>query len=346
MDFSRPDNARIINTLKVLNTLRRKDMSRAELSRELDINKVSISEITENLRKEGLVEDGEKDNTTLGRPSTKLTVSRKNGRVFSFIFSPSTVTASASNLKGGVLRFERFPKDENYLGQISSFLRKMTGDSPKVYGVTLVGAAENEIPDTFFPWPVIHSSLSETEARAEMNEEKAEKTLYISWSNNVAASYYESFLHYIPSFAHMKVTKGITCSCSMDGCLEAVISIPRLKAITGLTQTRQLLSSEGGITTLKNVLPSLVFAVAESVQAIGAERVVITGELSSMPDDLYTMINEKLHTLLPPDRRHVAVYKAKKGDKAALEGAGIIALDKFFYHSDVLDKLEDIENAL
>ena len=55
MDFSRPDNARKINRLKVLDALRKRDMSRAELSRELVINKVSVSEITDSLIKEGFV---------------------------------------------------------------------------------------------------------------------------------------------------------------------------------------------------------------------------------------------------------------------------------------------------
>lgn len=346
MDFSRPDNARTINTLKVLNALRTKDMSRAELSRELNINKVSISEITESLRKEGIVEDGEKDNTTQGRPSQKLTLSRKKGRVFSFFLSPHTITASASNLKGGVLRFERFPKDENYLEMISSFLKKMTSDNPLVYGVTLIGAGENEIPDSFFPWPVIRSSSAVSEARAELEEEKNAKTLYVSWGSRVEGVYYESFLHYIPTLGHMKVTKGIPCSCGMDGCLEAAVSTLRLKEVTGLSQVRALLSTDGGLTAIKNVLSLLVFAVMEASQATGAKRVVITGELSGAPDEIYSLINEKLHSVLPPNRRDVTVYRAKKGERGALEGAGIIALDEFFYHPDVLDKLNEIEKTL
>lgn len=86
MDFSRPDNARKINRLKVLNALRKGDLSRAELSREIVLNKVSISEITDALIKEGLIESGMKDMSTQGRPSTKLSIAKKNGRVFSFVF--------------------------------------------------------------------------------------------------------------------------------------------------------------------------------------------------------------------------------------------------------------------
>ena len=97
MDFSRPDNARKINRLKVLDALRKKDMSRAELSRELLINKVSVSEITDALIKEGFVYSGPLDNNTQGRPATILSIEKNGGRVFSFIFSYSNVVASASD---------------------------------------------------------------------------------------------------------------------------------------------------------------------------------------------------------------------------------------------------------
>ena len=61
MDFSRPDNARAINRLKVLSAIREHEvMTRAELSRLLLINKVSISEIVDNLIKQDLVKEGEK----------------------------------------------------------------------------------------------------------------------------------------------------------------------------------------------------------------------------------------------------------------------------------------------
>ena len=344
MDFSRPDNARTINRLKVLNALRKGDLSRAELSRELVINKVSISEITDALLKEGLIENGERDNTTQGRPSTKLTIAKKKGRVFSFIFSSSTVTASASNLSGQVLRFERFPKDDNMINQIASFIRKMTSDDPVVYGVTIVGS-EDEVPASAFPWPVTYTSAAVAQARAEMEGKKMEKTLFVSWGDEIEAAYEEKFLHYMPSFGHMKVSSGVTCSCGGNGCLSAVASGKRIKSMTGISQYRRLTTEEKGIIAIDDTLRDMALALAEAVQALGAESVVITGELSVMSDDLYASLNDKLRMMLPP-QREVKVLKSAKGDRSALEGAGIIALDEFFYHSEQLEKLNEIQASL
>ena len=344
MDFSRPDNARTINRLKVLNALRKRDLSRAELSRELVINKVSISEITDALLREGLIENGERDNTTQGRPSTKLTIAKRKGRVFSFIFTSSTVTASASNLSGQVLRFERFPKDDNMISQIASFIRKMTSDDPVVYGVTIVGG-ENEVPSSAFPWPVTYTSAAVAQARAEIEGRKMEKTLFVSWGDEIEAVYEEKFLHYIPSFGHMKVSSGITCSCGGNGCLSAVASGLRIKSVTGISQYRRLTTEEKGLLAIDDTLKDMALALAEAVQALGAENVVITGELSVMSDDLYATLNDRLKMMLPPSR-DVKIHKSEKGDRSALEGAGIIALDEFFYHSDKLEKLNEIQASL
>ena len=82
MDFSRPDNARLINKLKVLSFIREnKNVSRAELSRELLINKVSISEIVDSLIKEGLVKECGLLSLPSGRPSTLLDIDVKSGKV-------------------------------------------------------------------------------------------------------------------------------------------------------------------------------------------------------------------------------------------------------------------------
>ena len=343
MDFSRPDNARKINRLKVLNALRKGDLSRAELSREIVLNKVSISEITDALIREGLVESGAKDMSTQGRPSTKLSIAKKNGRVFSFVFSSSTVTASASNLTGQVLRFERFPKDDGMINQIAAFINKMTQDGTKVYGITIVGENKDSVPSSAFPWPVTYTSAAVAQARAEIETESNEKTLFVSWGDTIEGVYYERFLHYIPTLGHMKVTNGVMCSCGANGCLEAVASGLVLKKMTGITQYRHLTSEEKGLLAIDDVSKSVAFALSEAVQALGAEDVVITGELSSMPDDLCASISDRLKMTLPPLRGSVGVHKSKRGDKATLEGAGIIALDEFFYHSDLLKALDEIQ---
>lgn len=344
MDFSRPDNARKINRLKVLSVLRRRDISRAELSRELLINKVSISEIIDGLMKEGLIVSGPLDNTTSGRPATILSIDKNGGRVFSLVFSSSNVMASASDLKGNVLRYERFPRDENIVEYLSSFITKMTQDNPRVYGMTVIGT-EEDIPRDVFPWPVIYKGRAEAQAKgeAEGRTDLSPDTLFVSWGDEIEACWMKGEALSIPSFGHMKVTKGIKCRCGGDGCLEAVASGLVLKEKTGITQYRRLTTEEKGLIAIDDASSALSFALSEAVQATGAKDVVIMGEVSGMPKDLYASMEDKMKMALPPERRSVRILKSEKAEKALLEGAGIIALEEFFYHSNILRKLEEIQ---
>ena len=343
MDFSRTDNARKINRLKVLDALRKRDMSRAELSRELLINKVSVSEITDALIKEGFVVQGPLDNSTQGRPATILSIEKNGGRVFSFIFSSSNVVASASDLKGNVLRYERFPNDDSLGEYIGSFVKKMTQDNPRVFGVTVIGT-ENDIPKDVFPWPVIYKTKAEAQAKGEMEgRDDLKNTLFVSWGDEIEASWPKGGVSSIPSFGHMKVTKGIKCSCGGDGCLSAVASGRVIKETTGINQYRRLLTEEKGLLAVDDVSSAMAFALSEALQATGADSVMITGEMSNMPKDLYASVEDKMRMALPPERRSATVIKSEKADKALLEGAGLIALDEFFYHREILDKLYQIQ---
>lgn len=343
MDFSRPDNARKINRLKVLGALRKRDLSRAELSRELVINKVSVSEITDSLIKEGFVASGPLDNTTSGRPATILSIEKNGGRVFSFIFSDTNVIASASDLKGNVLRYERFPNDEALGDYIGSFLKKMTQDGARVFGVTVIGS-EKDIPSDVFPWPVIYRGRAEAMAKGEMEgRDDLSSTLFVSWGDEIEGCWPRGGVFSIPSFGHIKVTKGIECRCGGDGCLSCVASGRVIKEKTGISQYRRLLSEEKGLVAIDDISSAMAFALSQAVQATGAEKVMITGEMSLMPKDLYASIEDKMKMTLPPNRRSVRIIKSEKGDKALLEGAGLIALDQFFYHREILEKLNEIQ---
>lgn len=343
MDFSRPDNARIINKLKVLNALRHGEFSRAELSRELVINKVSISEISETLINQDLVEEGKKDNNTSGRPSIKLKIKKMRGRVFSLVFSSSTVTVSASDLCGNILRFERFLKDETMTENIASFINKMTQDNPTVYGMTIVSEEEIDIPKDTFAWPFTYEDKAFCYARAEEEKKEEENCLYISLSDTIEACYKNRFLSYIPTFGHIKVSNDTECFCGGTGCLNAFTSGLVLKNKSGINQYRKLITLERGLKEIYNVQPYLVLAIAEAVQANNAEKVVLCGELSLIDDSFYFLLNNQLKEILPPLRRNVEVVRNKNGDKGLLMGAGIIALDKFFYHTEILKELERIQ---
>ena len=71
---------------------------------------------------------------------------------------------------------------------------------------------------------------------------------------------------------------------------------------------------------------------------------MITGEFSSMKDENYAYLQERISSKLPPDRKDFVIFRSQCGESAAREGGGIAALERFFYQTELLEKLSSIEN--
>ncbi len=88
MLLHQPSDIRTINRLRVLNLIRsQRGLSRADISKELGLNKPSCSEIVNDLIGEGLVTEGEKTETASGRRPTPLMIA-KNGHLVVGIYGP------------------------------------------------------------------------------------------------------------------------------------------------------------------------------------------------------------------------------------------------------------------
>lgn len=338
MDFSRPDNARQINRLRILNILRQEKLSRAELSREILLSKVSISDIVESLLKDGYIVNANIDRMTAGRPATKLEINKNAGRAFAVEIKQSNVSVSISDALGRPLRFERFPRRDEMWQDIISMIDKLSQGN-KVLGVCFVLSENIDIPKLPFKYTTTTASIAQAKSEISIANTSLDNFYFVSWSDTIEAVFYNKNLIPIKSFAHMKVTKDAPCMCGSTGCLDAVASGYALKKKTGITNLRDLLETN----EIKESAKSMVFAISQAVQATGAKAVMILGELSKLSDDIYASMQTRLSLLLPPDRDDVFIYRSQCGERGSREGAAIIALEKFFYHTDIIDSLSALE---
>jgi DNA-binding Lrp family transcriptional regulator len=131
MKFTQPAAAREINRLRVLNLLAKdKEYSRADIARSLKLNKPSTSEIVEQLLKDGLVAETGKRETTTGRRPVAIALVADASLVLGVDMGSRNTSIALSDLKGNILRFERFPTTENpelkeLCSQVIRILRKM-----------------------------------------------------------------------------------------------------------------------------------------------------------------------------------------------------------------------------
>lgn len=343
MDFSRPDNARAINRLKVLSELRKGECSRAELSRRLGINKVSIGDMIQDLIAEGLVTEGMKDTSAPGRPGTLIAINKAAGRVFAFDIRTRSVSVSVSDTLGNILRFERFPRNKETGENLQHAIARMSaGTNVRIYGSAVVSVDE-DFDVSQFPGPVIHIPRAVAEASAELaRTENMDDFLFVSWSDTFDAAVFHSELIHLPTLAHMKAQKDGDCWCGGKGCLDATASGRTLMERSGAPSVRDLVRNPGYASVIKEAMRPLAVALSQAVQANASSSIMLTGELSALPDSAYAYLQSLLSSLLPPGR-DVTVFRSLAGEKGTREGAAIAALDIFFYRTQLLRRLAMIQ---
>ena len=343
MDFSRPDNARRINRLKVLSELRKGTCSKAELSRRLDINKVSIGEICQKMIEENLIVETGREQTLQGRPGTLLSINSKAGRVFSIEEGRASFSVAVSDLMGRILRYERLPKGDSFQGDIQKLISKMSAGDAVIYGAAIASDLDTAIE---LPFPAVRITRAEAEAGAEIARlGDLESFLFLSWSDSIAAAIMKNgMLIPLPEFPHIRAQKDGECSCGGKGCLEAASSGRTILRKAGADSYRSLFSKAEYHDTLQAAMRPMAAALSEAVQALSASSVIITGRMALMPDAFYAYLQTLVSSLLPPSRSDVIIYRSSAGENGAREGAALKALDAFFYQTELLMRLKAIEN--
>lgn len=341
MDFSRPDNARLINRLKTLSAIReKKNMTRAELSRELIINKVSISEIVDTLIKEGLVKESGKLSMESGRPATLLEINANAGNVIGMVIQKKGCLIAASDLKGKILRLERFPrgkdKEELKANLHASLERMLKSENVKIYGAVIVGTEdEGEIEDSL-PFPSLIISPVEAQVTAERRRcsDELNGMLFLMAGEDIRA-YYNGLL--LNKFGTLRIGGKALDDLFSGSSFKRDLN---LKASTA----KEILSSDSGLQIIRESLHNLAEAIAAATEILNAQSTMIIGEYSDLPDQYYALLNSMVISKLPKERSSYAVFKSIAGEAGLIEGACHTALDHFFYKKELLENLRRIES--
>lgn len=147
---ARSNTIRDINRQIVLNYVReREPISRAEIARETDLQRSTVSSIVEVLQAEGLVEEIGEGESTGGRRPTMLRLRSTGAVAIGVAITPTGTTVATSNLAGRILEREEFPADpswETTQEKIIKSIRAMYLRHPAVeaIGLSLPGLVDKE----------------------------------------------------------------------------------------------------------------------------------------------------------------------------------------------------------
>jgi len=146
---ARLNTIRDINRQIVLNYIReREPISRAEIAREADLQRSTISAIVEALAAEGLVEEVGEGESTGGRRPTLLRLRTKEAIAIGVAITPTCTTVATSDLAGRIVEQTEFltdPNPEQTLAEVITVTREFSArnaGSIEAVGVSLPGLVD------------------------------------------------------------------------------------------------------------------------------------------------------------------------------------------------------------
>jgi predicted NBD/HSP70 family sugar kinase len=258
---ARLNTIRDINRQIVLNYVReREPISRAEIARETELQRSTVSAIVEDLKTEGLVEEVGEGESTGGRRPTLLKLRAAEAIALGVSITPTCTTVATSDLAGRVLDQEEFltdPKETIYkvIEVVREFTTRYKGSIEGV-GVSLPGLVD---PSTgtalyipYFLWrdlpiskvisdavglPVVIDNDANAVALAELwfgrpEVSDARDFILVLVAEGVGTGIifdgqvYRGQRGAAGEFGHMVIGRGapVPCSCGSDDCWEAFSS--------------------------------------------------------------------------------------------------------------------------
>jgi predicted NBD/HSP70 family sugar kinase len=258
---ARLNTIRDINRQIVLNYVReREPISRAEIARETDLQRSTISAIVEDLKTEGLVEEVGEGESTGGRRPTLLKLRAAEPIALGVSITPTCTTIATSDLAGRVIDQEEFLTDaDKTLNQVISVVRDFTTrykGSIEGVGVSLPGLVDpstgtalyipyflwrdlpiSEMISTAVGLPVVIDNDANAVALAELwfgrpEVNDARDFILVLVAEGVGTGIifdgqvYRGQRGAAGEFGHMVIGRGapVPCSCGSDDCWEAFSS--------------------------------------------------------------------------------------------------------------------------
>ena len=258
---ARLNTIRDINRQIVLNYIReREPISRAEIAREADLQRSTISAIVEALTAEGLVEEVGEGESTGGRRPTLLKLRAAGPIALGVSITPTCTTIATSDLAGRVIDQEEFLTDSdktiNHVIEIVSDFNSRYKGSIEGVGVSLPGLVDpstgNALYIPYFLWrdlpisemissavglPVVIDNDANAVALAELwfgrpEVNDARDFILVLVAEGVGTGIifdgqvYRGQRGAAGEFGHMVIGRGapVPCSCGSDDCWEAFSS--------------------------------------------------------------------------------------------------------------------------
>ncbi len=371
MKFSDPATARTVNRLRVLNLLRQEGtMSRADISRSLNLNKPSTSEIVATLIEEGFAEEGGKVQTSSGRRPTAISLKSDGHVVLGVELGSFTTSFLLSDLKGTILRYERLPTPpqpdakewgEKVIKSCMKFAASTTLSGIVVATAATVSADRRSITKhenwgwrdiplaqaievhTKVPTILVHNVEAMVSAERTFGGEKSETLLYINWAHHINAAWVNNatVTSQRSKFGHLPIASTGLCQCGGIGCLETIASGWALKEKGEGMSAKQLASLGGTNPHLVEACKAMGTALIWAASITGAEKIILGGGIANIGEPYLGLIREIFAQHAHHELSSTPIVQSALKEQSSNLGSIAVALDHWIFRSSILKTLQE-----
>lgn len=352
-----PEHARGHNRALVLQTLYHSGaMSRADLSRETGLTRVTISDLVAEFIADGIVvEIGVRETVGPGKPPILIDIDRLGHQIVGLDLSgPTAFIGAVLSLDGDVIVRRELPRPAAADGEASYAAARelartlVDAASQPVLGIG-IGTPGVVRPDGFvisspnLGWhdvpleaklgidldlPVLVRNDANAAVLAEytFGEAKADFML-IKIGRGVGAGLITGSQPLVGSrfaageIGHVVVGTdgGPRCACGKDGCLEAWLNVTRLEAAVAAAH-------DGGVEVLRDAGARMAIGIAPIVAALDLSEVVLSGPAELLDDHFIESAIETLHARTLEGVFEDVQIRLTQQDDIVLRGAAVMVL--------------------
>ena len=381
MRFTQPTAARQLNRLRILNILaQHEDLSRADVSRMLGLNKVSTGEIVDALIAEGMVLEAGTRATAAGRRPTALALQKERKMVLAIDVGTRNTSVALVNLAGEMLRYERFPTAKQptpeelaatIIQASTKFLSRMK-DPKAVSGLAVSISGEVEpstgtilgLPDwkwesvplayalqKHLPFPV----LVENNVRSMIMGERwfadidaQTSYFYVNWGEHIGAAWLSQgkIISQDCQFGHIPIAQSGQCRCGALGCLETqAAGWALVEPYTGVSSVKQLCTMAESDSAIDGELLQAAEALAQALIFASAlfrpDKIIIGGGIAALPERYFSMLLRTFARRAPQMiQDKTTIERSALGERSGILGTAAMGLDEFIFKRSLLDQLK------
>jgi len=377
MRFTQPSSARTLNRLRALNLIATNDnLSRADIARALNLNKVSTSEIVNQLIKEELVYEKGLTTTAVGRPPTALLLNKDSQMVLAIELTSRATNVALVNLKGELLRFERQPALKEPTKELlaatiinlaNKFTSKMRESSLiKALAISLNAEVDNQQGTiiSHFEWDLHHFNLAEVLAMhldypiiLENNvkamglgykwfntEEDNYKTLFVNWADEIQVAYLDggNILLDNSLIAHIPMANSGVCRCGAVGCLETQAAgwsfLETYPEATSLRELNNLSKTDNNIENdILNGSEYLALALIYTASLIRCEKILIN---TIFDQRFFNSLKATFARKAPKELKQIELELTPYKEQIGIMGTGALALDQIIFRRSLVEQIK------